>query len=63
MEQRLPLHGSGGPLSPYSVPCGNGMSGGEKIIPMTNLKARDWLEAHYRFDELEKHFGKDIIDA
>ena len=39
------LHGSGGPLSKYSEPCGsNGMCGSEDIIVLTKDQAIDWAE-------------------
>ena len=53
------LYGEGGPMTKYSVSCGNnGWSGGEKIIPMTVKAAKEWAEGHLDCDEYEAIFGE-----
>jgi hypothetical protein len=50
--------GSGGPLSRYARTTGqNEWSGGEKIIPLTEAEAREWMERHCAADEYEAAFG------
>ena len=52
------LYGEGGPMSHYSVSCGqNSWSGGEKIIPLTDGEARKWAEQHLSADEYIVIFG------
>ena len=52
------LHGEGGPDSRYAVTVGqNEWSGGEKIIPLTIEKAKEWAEKYLDADEYEKIFG------
>ena len=53
------LYGKGGPMSKYSVSCGqNSWSGGNKIIPMTDDKAKAWAKMHLDADEYEDIFGE-----
>lgn len=52
------LHGAGGPMTQYAVSTGNNSwSGGEKIIPLTAAKARQWAEEHLDADVFAKIFG------
>ena len=58
------LYGEGGPLSRYAVSTGNNSwSGGEKIIPLTAAKAREWAEEHLDADDYEEIFGIPDEDA
>lgn len=58
------MHGEGGPLSHYAVSTGdNTWSGGEKIIPLTAAKAREWAEEHLDADAYEAVFGLPNEDA
>lgn len=52
------LHGEGGPASKYATTVGqNEWTGGEKIIPLSFDKAREWAECHLEADEYEAVFG------
>ena len=52
------LYGEGGPMSKYAQSCGqNSWSGGEKIIPLSPEKAREWAEAHLDADDYAEIFG------
>lgn len=58
------LHGEGGPMSRYAETVGqNEWSGGEKIIPLSPAKAREWAEEHLTADEYEAAFGLPDEDA
>lgn len=58
------LHGEGGPMSRYAETIGqNQWSGGEKIIPLSPAKAREWAEEHLSADEYEAAFGLPDEDA
>lgn len=53
------LYGSGGPMSKYAQSCGdNCTSGGSEIIPLTEKKARLWVEEHGDADDYEEIFGE-----
>ena len=53
------LHGSGGPMTKYSVQTGgNSWSGSEMIIPLTVGKAKEWAEQSLSGEEYEKIFGE-----
>lgn len=52
------IYGCGGPLSKYSVPEGNGVSGDSKIIPLTENEAKKWAEANLSVDKYESIFGE-----
>lgn len=53
------LYGEGGPMSRYAEPVGqSGWSGGERIIPLSYEKAREWAEDHLTADEYEQEFGE-----
>lgn len=52
------LYGEGGPSSKYAESVGmNEWSGGEKIIPLSFDKAREWAEEYLDGDEYESIFG------
>ena len=52
------LHGEGGPMSRYAETTNeNEWSGGEKIIPLTCEKARQWAEENLGADQYIKIFG------
>ena len=52
------LHGEGGALTKYAVTIDdNNWSGGEKIIPLSAGKAREWAEEHLDADEYAGIFG------
>ena len=58
------IAGEGGPMSKYSMPCGNNCwSGGSDIRALADAEAKAWLEAKGLFDELEEHFGSELEDA
>lgn len=58
------LYGEGGPMSRYAETVGqNEWSGGEKIIPLSPAKAREWAEEHLSADEYEAAFGLPDEDA
>ncbi len=57
------IHGAGGPMTEYAVPCGDGTTGSERIIPLSEGGAYDWLEEHGFTDQLEEHFADRIQDA
>lgn len=53
------LHGVGGPSSAYAHAVDyNSWSGGEKIIPFTEEKAREWAEDRLDGDDYEAIFGE-----
>lgn len=53
------LYGEGGPLSPYKEVLGdNGATGGEKIVPLTEDKAKKWAEEKLTADEYIAIFGE-----
>jgi len=47
------LAGNGGPMTKYSESCG-----GEKIIPISEAEAREWLEQHGTVEEYKTIFGE-----
>ena len=52
------LYGEGGPMTKYAVSISNNSwSGGEKIIPLSADKAREWAEEHLDADEYAEIFG------
>ena len=52
------LHGEGGPMSRYSESIGqNEWRGGEKIIPLSFNKAREWAEENLDADDYASIFG------
>ncbi|MGF6808412.1 hypothetical protein OKW30_003538 [Paraburkholderia sp. Clong3] len=52
------IAGEGGPLSPYSRPCGsNGTLGGKGMRVVTEHEAREWCEQHdVPVDVIAQHF-------
>lgn len=53
------IYGEGGPASKYAETVGqNEWCGGERIIPMSYEKAREWAERHLDADDYEKEFGE-----
>lgn len=58
------LAGRGGPSSRWAQPFGaGGWTDGEGIRPIAADEARELLERFCWTDELEEHFGHDIVDA
>lgn len=51
------LYGEGGAMSKYSEYHGNCSSGGSKIIPLTENKAKAWAEKHIDSDKYIEIFG------
>lgn len=52
------IFGSGGPMSKYSVSCGdNSWSGGSKIIPLSYKAAQEWGEDKMDADDYMTEFG------
>lgn len=53
------LHGEGNASSKYAESCGNNSwTGGEKLIPLSYDKARQWAEEKLSVDEYEAIFGE-----
>ncbi|BDF78686.1 hypothetical protein [Pyramidobacter piscolens] len=52
------LAGEGGPMTRYSRPVGDMTGGGEKIIPLSESDAREWMERHCDADEYVAAFGE-----
>ena len=53
------LYGEGGPMSKYAESCGdNCTTGGEAIIPLTEQKAKEWMENHSTVEDYEQVFGE-----
>ena len=58
------LHGEGGPQTKYAESTSdNQWRSGEKIIPLSAEKAREWAEEHLTADEYEAAFGLPDEDA
>lgn len=59
------LYGQGGPDSKYAVASvtGSGWDGGEKIIPLSYDKAREWAEKHLSTEAYGEIFGMPGEDA
>ena len=58
------LYGEGGPMTKYAVSIGqNEWSGGDKIIPITAMNARKWVEEHLSAEKYEQIFGLPDEDA
>lgn len=51
------LYGTGGAMTRWSQPDGDGLRGGEGIEPLTEGAARKWAERHLSADEYESIFG------
>lgn len=57
------LHGEGGPMTQYAETIGqNSWSGGQKIIPLSVDKAREWAEEHLDANEYMEIFGEPSED-
>ncbi len=55
------LHGSGGALSKYAISlAGNATGGSERIDPLSNEEAQEWLVETENIEALEEHFGDQI---
>ena len=53
------LAGEGGAMTHYCRPCGdNSWCGGEKIIPIEEYEAREWMERHCDVEEYIAAFGE-----
>lgn len=53
------LDGEGGPATKYREWIDNSSwRGGQRIVPITEQEARDWVEEHFDADEYERIFGK-----
>jgi len=53
------LYGKGGAMSKYSRSCGdNTWCGGEEIVPLTEAKAKKFVEEYGDADDYEKIFGE-----
>lgn len=58
------IYGEGGPQTKYAESTSdNQWSGGEKIIPLSPAKAREWAEKHLSADEYKAAFGLPDEDA
>ncbi len=58
------LHGWGGALSKYAISVGGGGTGGsERLDPMSDEEAQEWLVSTGNIAALEEHFGHLIEDA
>lgn len=52
------LYGRGGAASPYCEYYGDSRGSGERIDPITEEQARDWLEEYGDADAYETAFGE-----
>ena len=53
------LYGEGGPMTSYAKSCGdNCVSGGEDILPLTEARAKKFVELYGDADDYEKIFGE-----
>ncbi len=52
------LYGEGGPNTEYAERCCDGWCGGEKITPLTEDEAKDWLEKNSDGDTYIEVFGE-----
>ena len=52
------LHGAGGPMSKYAESCGDNRTTGETIIPLTEQRAKEWMENHSTAEDYERVFGE-----
>lgn len=51
------LHGIGNEDSSYAVWNGNSVSGGEQIIPMTEIDAKEWASLHLTQSDYDRIFN------
>ena len=52
------LCGEGGPMTEYRERCGDMWGSGKSIIPITEAKAKEWLESHSDADTYIEVFGE-----
>lgn len=52
------LHGEGHGFSKYAKKVGNTSGWGQKIIPLTEVKAKEWAEEWLSTEEYEAIFGE-----
>jgi hypothetical protein len=57
------IHGVGNALSKYAESSGNTLSGGSKILPITESEAIEWCEKTSNEDTIEKYFKDLVQDA
>jgi len=57
------LCGKGGPMTKYSVPCGNMTGGGSDIIPLSKRDALNWMESNGSSEDIEEYFSDLIEEA
>jgi len=57
------LYGEGNALSQYSIPNGNGSSGGEDIVVLTAEETYDWLEKYNQTEAIEEYFADNLEEA
>lgn len=56
------LHRDGGALVMH-IPCGDGYTGGEEIVPLSKASAIEWLEDHKGTQVLLAEFADAIEEA
>ena len=52
------LHGAGGAMTEYAESYADGRGFGERIIPITEEEARDWVEKNLDAEDYEEIFGE-----
>lgn len=52
------LYQEGGPMSIVAVHHGNNTTGSERIIPISENEAKEWVEKYMDADEYENIFGE-----
>lgn len=58
------LYGEGGPMTEYREECGNrSWSAGNKLVPLSNDEAFEWLSAHASVDVVRQHFPEKLTEA
>lgn len=57
------LAGDGGAMSKYATHRGNSSGWGERITPMTEDEALEWLESHNGEEVIITHFKDKITEA
>lgn len=59
LDSRISMYGSGGAMTRYAEYVeGCGSTYGEKIIPITEDEAKEWVEKYLTVDEYIKIFGE-----
>ena len=51
------LAGRGGPMTRFATRSGNALTGGSKIIPLTEDEARQWAEQFLDAETVEQYFA------